>query len=376
LSNIVQRAPGANSLRQQRIGMPVVGVDVNALADNATYLLAGNAQVITSQVFPVPTFSGSIATNTKFAYVHAEHIQVLLFEMELHVGVGAATENVVGINITINTGSIAWLPGGNTFDGTQNIQFTSVNTITNQTFQGFLDVTALTPGTLYEINVNVAQGVKNGCNGLARLHVCQVPLGYIDPDAAPTTEVGLSSGWARANQPVTAGTASTAVGWQRLTDTIDKARRVTRYWQLSAPEDVNNGWLVGSSSYTALPFTGSSAQIPTFRFRMQRFHKGVTNSDHTLYKLWLRYKASATSLTHIRFRVTPVGGAQVDTEVPPAGWTPSGTAFESHTSATFALGNDDSSCAGTDQEIDFFVDAKIASGTIRFTSIALMQWEG
>jgi hypothetical protein len=308
----------ANELRTFVPRMPARAGHWGKVVANLNHLVAyAGAQPVCAQLVPGLESNHSIFV----AYRKGPGATALYIAVELRP---EAEESTDLVTVAPTSGTIAWLGQGAgqyaPFDGTDPSQARLRSTTVvrggeqggHAIYEAVMDVSALTAGTIYDLEV-AFEGSGDG-GGFYRLHVLEVPLGSVAPEADPTTEAGIQGARYGAGVRIDEGSAATAWGTRRLLKTLDDARRrFYRHWQIVCPEAVG-GPVMAVSSTAFLPLlypTGADDPTWLLRARYATATSGTPDPDRFIVRV--RYAADVE--TTLRCIVTPVGGSPVNTDL-------------------------------------------------------------
>lgn len=327
----VSRAHGLRGVNE--LGFLTCWAGAQPIVDS--YILTNSGTAPSSGTVPVP-------------YKRGPGERVLLVEVVLD---GTARGSRGTLTVT-SDGTVSWITGAQGgMDGTTQLAGSSVTLINEPVHRGFLDVSQLTVGTLYELRFNWTNG--NATIGIKKLKVIAVPLVAADPTGAPTDEPGLDGSWPDVNRKLIDGTGSTPSGFRRWVATLDQARSQVRRHITLCAHDVNAyAWSTTSASFVQGP--------PLVTMRPRKVYE--PGAADNVYTFVVTYRTSDGSTT---------GEARV-TETSTNSATATLTASTSRTTAT-ATFNSDTSPSSTD--LTFEMRRTSGSGTIYISGFALIENE-
>lgn len=270
-----------------------------------------------------PVFSGCLgAVSTSphsyyIAYRKTPGIQCLRVEVEVHNSVSLGTMPDLTCEVTVPGASTNWIEigGGLFLDGSQGLGTETPSTHDTSRWANFLDVSALTDGTYYDLKFLVTDGGTGLTFGLYRITVTEVPLSTVDPVGSPTTETGVNPAWLQSTDRnlIVDGTASSiSYGQLRLLNQLEIARyQKRRHIQIVKPEATTLAFNITSTA--AIGAGGTEwPSTPLFYVRSRALYG--TSTANT-YVMRVRYiNSDATNKCTIRVAVTPVGGAATNTD--------------------------------------------------------------
>ena len=199
--------------------------------------------------------------------------------------------------------------------------------------------------------------------GFQHITLTEIPVATLLPDASPS-EPGSLLPYAHPRNDLDDGDNGLGTGIPMLFAAERDARvKVRWHWQIGTYENDNDSWSTASAVYAA-PNWGDSIGVtynPVHRVRVRNVYGTTAGSSCTLR---VRYKSSDAG--SLRVTRTPVGGAGGTATLA----LPSGAGGWVTASGTFVL-----PATGTDQELDLYFEALIDSGTLRISSIAIVEAE-
>lgn len=275
------------------VGTPISAGSAGQRWNNDLLLLLAYCQPPIAQN-TIEVVSPSKTLNTydlKFSYTRSPGCQAVLFEVELW----DTTGDDPSCTITITATSMTWLDA-NGLDGSDLRASTSSTLRPGTPIRGIANVTGLTVGTATSINVTWDDDLNS--LGIRSVRIHELPMGAVNPVAAPTTEVGLDGDWPYAGNPLWDGATNAASGFTRLVDQLDKARsQVRRHWQISAPLVTNYCWLTTANVSGALNWSvgGTATQDPYWTIRPRRLYT-VNDANNYTIRVW--YRTSVATAGH------------------------------------------------------------------------------
>ena len=230
MSEPVPTQPTNVQLRRLVVGNPVSSQHLARWGDELAFLLAGVGECVADVSFANDVVTSS-AFFTSVAYARSPGCQVLLVLVEFN-NVAPSWNSGRSATIQVKRALLptTWVtagpPSGGRLDGTGLIALPDADLRNPPFLFGYIDVTSMTPGVIEDIELH---WTPNGVNSAPmRFKLVEVPLALVAPEAAPTTEVGVSSGWTFPGQPIDDGSPSLAVGMQRVLDQYVKSRSLVK----------------------------------------------------------------------------------------------------------------------------------------------------
>lgn len=273
----VSSVPTAFSLSQTLVGNTVSSSHLARIADDISFLLGQNVNVVADGEFRernvVRQSLTTLATKTyPFAYYRSSSAQVLRIEAQLYDESSAKKST---ISVTMPSGA-AWLSNGG-MDGTTAYTHPLSGLAEHPSFVGYINVSGCTSGSLLTGAVVVTQSTGTG-RGLQRLAVTECPMATLD---SPTQDC-IDASTTVAGNRIYDGNAATAGGFARFQMMLDSARKNSRkHFQLlgieatdtTAPA-VNSLWYTdgdGGAAYQQINLidTGLGAATNSDGFRIQ-----------------------------------------------------------------------------------------------------------
>lgn len=311
----VPKRPSPTTLARLIVGNPASGRNARDWISGLAHLTGYVVTPVASQAFKLVT---TVPQTHYVAYKKRPGVHLLRITVETAAGTADGSRGTLAITAIDSAGAAAtttWLGGAHTMDGTQQMPAMSAVLRDYPTLTAWLDVSALTAGSWYDLVCTWTNTATS--RGLALMHVVECPLASGDPLTA-STEPGADLTWARARQGITDGSATGPRGMQRLLGQEDVARAQCprQGIQIEVPEDSATplSWAVtATAAGTVIPFGMGSN--PIWRIRARALYgTSVANT----YSLRLRYKNSdatgAPWKCTFRVAVTPVGAGATNTD--------------------------------------------------------------
>lgn len=279
----VPAAPPQGSLAALRVGAPA-GATQAALLGSASAFLVGRAtQPVCSH--------GALAAHASAADVYVAYrrrpcVETLRVVAELHPGTATTSRATVAVSLAWGSGSIAWHLGAGTIDLDGGMDGSSplpapVGPLADYpTFEGLLDVSQLSVGTVSVLKVTAGDYSASGGRGLVGLCASEVPVPLLLPVDDPTNESGVDAAWTQSGNAIVDGSVSSPRGVGRILRELARARTVCP-------------WHVQIATPTSAPFTRNSTSLGLI---------SVPSPHSSTLKAW-RLRARRNRTTSVNNRV-------------------------------------------------------------------------
>jgi len=207
--------------------------------------------------------------------------------------------------------------------------------------------------TIHDIVLTITNVSPEAHRGIASLNLVEIPLATLRPESG---EHGVLETIIDPREIIHDGSADRGTRAFLLAERSARTR-VREHWQVSTYEDIADCWTRASSTFGAINW-GSSLE-PRWRMRLRAVY-----GASAAFTLRVRYRSSDSG--DLRLQATPVGGAPLLYSLA----LPSSSSAWTSAQTTVSLPT-----SGTEQQIDLEFEARINSGTLYLSSIALVQSE-
>lgn len=249
------------------------------------------------------------------------------------------------------------------FNGTKTLSQRAKNAAARQSYYATIDLGAVgsVGDAIQDIGVTITGVGAHTHIGFDMLSLFEMPLATLRPE---TSESGMAQPWFDPRNDLHDGDGGLGQGFPTIiTNEQNAATKVRMHWQVATYEDTGEAWFTASAVHAALNWRGglTTTYDPVWRLRAKNTYG---TSAGCVCTLRVRYRS--TDAGELRIAHTPVGGALTRTVLT----LPTTAGAWSTASVSVTL-----PATGTLQEVDIAFDAKITSGTLYLSSIALVGTE-
>lgn len=278
-------------------------------------------------------------------------------ETALTGGVYTPNGNRIVLSLTLPTGATREGPD---FDGSTVLYQRATNLAARQRYECLIDLG--TVGTvsdaIHAIGVTITGSGGDTHQGFEALSLVELPVASLRPESS---EEGIAGNWPSPRNELHDGDGGQGQGFPTILLAEQSARTSVRlHWQVGTYEDTGEAWFTTSATHAALDWKGGlgTTYDPVWRVRAKSTYG---TSAGCVCTMSVHYQS--TDAGELRIAHTPVGGSLTRTTLT----LPSTAGAWGSTSVAVTL-----PATGTSQEVDLSFDAKIASGTLYLSSIALI----
>lgn len=369
MATIIPSAPVSSELAAHLVRDPVSASNNGAMFSAQLAYLLGRALEHVA-CFAMAPLSGYTAA-ARIVYVQyrpSPGCRLVAFRVD--VGPDPATL-VTGANYSTDGKLVTLaltLPAGATctttaFNGVATLSQRAKNAAARQTYTAMIDLGAAgsVGDAIQDIGVTIAGVGAHTHIGFDMLDMVEIPLATLRPE---TSEAGMAQPWFDPRNDLHDGDGGLGQGFPTIiTQEQNAATKVRMHWQVGTYELTTEAWFTASAVHAALNWRGglTTTYDPVWRIRAKNTYGTSAGCIVTL-----RVRYNSTDAGELRIAHTPVGGALTRTVLT----LPTTAGAWSTASVSVTL-----PATGTLQELDIAFDAKITSGTLYISSIALVGTE-
>lgn len=351
--------PVPNEMAQQPMTAVRVARPVSTATGQAPQqimsLLHGRCKAILGSNAGLPLANGDV----RWTYKHEPAARVLKVELRLNVGTTTAARATIATSLNGSTTKLAGTTDEQ--DGTVALGCPTTRIRVPSRHVCYFDTSGLTVGSLYDLLVTT--GTSAGTpQGIYSLSAETLPRDVLDPENNPSTDQGIQFAFPRGDNPIFAGSATTAAdaggGTERYIYELDqwRAKSVRYPLQIATVENDTYSWNTTSATFANLTGIGTAA----FNARVTRFY---TTSVKGAYKARCRYKVTGGGNAVLRITSTSVAAGTTDNN-DSATLTSAAYAWSDPWAVSMATD-------GTLQETVLTVQGKTTAGTFYVDSIVV-----